>query len=95
MAGPSGAGPDESDHTGPGVRIDLASAKDDYDSVVGSQTEHQPDNDALDDAAYDRIFLIHTAQRAGAVLDRIKCHGYRHPIFRYWMAAHIPAVPQT
>ena len=95
LAGPSRAGPNEPHHAGPGVRIDLAPAEDDDDPVGRPETEQQPNDDALDDAVDDRLFLVHIAQWTGTILDFVKPNGHRHTILCYWVAAHFPVVPQA
>ncbi len=95
VAGLGGAGPNEPDHPRACLRVDLAPAKDDHDPVGRPQAEHQSDHDALDDAANDRLFLVHIAQWPGPLLDFFERNGNRHPIFCYRVAAYFPLVSQA
>ena len=60
----------------------------------GSPAVDQPDDDALVDAADDRILLLHSSQWAITVLDSVERHRHRHTVFHNRMAANIPAVPE-
>ena len=94
MDGPVRAGPVQSHHPGAGFRFHLAPAKDDYDPVDRSPSVDESDDDAVADAADDRVLLVHPAQRTVLVLDSFQCHRYRYPVFRNGVATHIPAVPE-
>ena len=72
----------------------MAPAENDDDTVDRPTSVDQPDDDAVADAADDRILLVYAAQRTVPVLGGIQCHWYRYPVFHNGLAAHIPAVPE-
>ena len=92
--GPVGAGPHQHRDTRAGLRLHVAAAEDDDDPIHGPSSVHQPDDDALVDAADDRFLLIHAAQRFVAILGGIECHRHRHPVFHNRMATNLPLVPE-
>ena len=94
LAGPVGTGPIQRNHSGPGFRLHLAPAENDHDAVDRPPSVDEPDDDAVADAADDRVFLVHPAQRTVPVLDSLQRHRYRYPVFRNGVATHIPAVPE-
>ena len=94
LDGPVGAGPVQRNHSGAGLRLHLAPAEDDHDPVDRPPSVDEPDDDAVADAADDRLLLFYPAQRVVPLLDSLQRHRYRYPVFRNWLATHIPAVPE-
>ena len=93
--GPIGTGPDQNRNSGAGVRFDVAPTEDDDDPVDGPASVHEPDDDAVADAADDRVLLLHAAQRPVAVLDSFQRDRHWHPVFHNGVATHIPTVPAS
>ena len=81
-------------HPRVGFCLYLGPTKDDHDAVHRPAAAVQPDYDALDDAADDRILFPSVPKRPITLLDRLKRHWYRHPVFRNRVGSSIPAVPQ-
>ena len=92
VVGPRQVGPHQHNHPGAGLCLHLGPAKDDHDAVDRPAAVGQPGDDALANAADDRVFLVHTPQRSGPLLDNIQCHWYRNPIFcHWWLGVPVPA----
>ncbi len=69
--GSFGTRPNERGRAGAGFRFDVAPAEDDDDAVDGPTPVDQPDDDAVADAADDRLLFLYPAQRPVTVLDSI------------------------
>ena len=81
-------------HPGVGFCLYVGPTKDDHDAVHRSAAAVQPDYDALDDAADDRILFPSVSKRPITLLDRLERHRYHYPVFRNRMGPSVPAAPQ-
>ena len=86
--------PQQCGYAGPGFRLHVATAENDDDSVNGSSSVHEPDDDAVADAADDCLLFIYLAERTVSVLDCFQRDRHRNPVFHHWLAAHFPVVPK-
>ncbi len=95
LAGPGGNGSSDTPYTDNGVRLHLDPTKNDHDPVNGPPAARQPDHDAVDDAADDRLFLFDFPQWPGLILDSFQPHWYRNTILYNRVDSFVPAVPQS
>ena len=96
LAGPRPVRSYQPNNAGAGLRYHLDPAKDDHAAELGSQAGGQSGYDAVADAADDRLFLVHIAQRPGPLLDSFQHPGHRDSVFRKrWLGAPIPAISQS
>ena len=92
--GSVGTGPNQHRDARAGLRLYVAPAEDDDDPLHGPSSVHQPDDDAVVDAADDSLLLIHAAQRFVPILGGIQRHRHRYPVFHNRMATNLPLVPE-
>ena len=96
LAGPRPVRSYQPNNAGAGLRYHLDPAEDDHATERGSPAGGQSGYDAVADAADDRLFLVHIAQRPGPLLDSFQHPGHRDPVFRKrWLGAPIPAISQS
>ena len=93
--GPFRTRPDQCDRAGPGFRLHVAAAENDDDSVNGPSSVHEPDDDAVADAADDCLLFLHPAQRPVPILGCFQRYRHRNTVLHHRLATNFPAVPQS